>query len=155
MSPLMSYITDMGAWSWLILGAFLFVLEAFVPGVFLVWFGFAAMVTGAIAFAMDIGWQSELLTFVSLAVVSVVIGVKYAGYGTDDDGENSNLGQRGERYLGQEFVVEQPIRNGRGKVRLGDTLWPVKGKDANKGDRVRVTGVDGNALMVEAAGEVG
>jgi len=152
MGPVTSYFLEMGAWSWLILGALLFVLEAFVPGVFLIWFGFAAMLTGAIAFVMDMGWQAELLTFVSLAVVSVVIGARFAGYGLGEDGENSNLGQRGERYLGQEFVVEVAIRNGRGKVRLGDTLWPVKGKDANKGDRVRVTGVAGNALMVEAAG---
>ena len=152
MSPMTSYILEMGAWSWLIFGAFLFVLEAFVPGVFLVWFGFAAMVTAAIAFAVDIGWQAELLSFVSLAVVSVVIGARFSGYGLDDaDGENSKLGQRGERYLGQEFVVEVPIRNGRGKVRLGDTLWPVKGMDADKGTLVRVTGMDGNALVVETA----
>ena len=151
MSPLMTYIYDMGAWSWLILGALLFVLEAFVPGVFLIWFGFAAMVTGVIAFGLDIGWQAELLTFVSLAVLSVLGGSKFAGYGLNEEreSENSKLGQRGERYIGQDFVVEEPIRNGRGKVRLGDTLWPVKGVDAEKGATVRVTGVKGNALTVE------
>jgi len=149
MGPLTSYIVEMGAWSWLIFGAILFILEAFVPGVFLIWFGFAAMVTGVLAFAMDIGWQAELLIFVSLAVLSVLVGARMVGYGSDD-AENSKLGQRGEGYIGKQFVIEEAIRNGRGKVRLGDTLWPVKGHDADKGVTVRVTGVEGNALVVES-----
>ena len=150
MGPITSYFVEFGAWNWLIFGAVLFILEAVVPGVFLIWFGLAALVTGIFAFALDIGWQVELLIFMSLAVLSAFAGLKVAGYGVDEDGENSQLGHRAERYIGQEFVVEQAIRNGRGKVRLGDSLWPVKGGDADKGVTVRVTGVEGNALLVEA-----
>ena len=149
MGPFTSYFAEFGAWNWLIFGAFLFVLEAVIPGVFLVWFGLAAMVTGIFAFALDIGWQVELLIFVSLAVLSAFAGLNLAGYGVGENDANSKLGHRAERYLGQEFVIEEPIRNGRGKVRLGDTRWPVKGSDADKGATVRVTGVDGNALVVE------
>ncbi len=149
MGPLTSYFAEFGAWNWLIFGALLFILEAVVPGVFLIWFGVAAIVTGIIAFAVDIGWQAELLIFMVLAVLSVFAGLKMAGYGLSGEEQNSNLGHRGERYVGQEFIIEEPIRNGRGKVRLGDTLWPVKGGDADKGATVRVTGVDGNALVVE------
>jgi hypothetical protein len=46
-------------------------------------------------------------------------------------------------------VLEEPIENGFGKVRVGDSLWRVKGGDAAAGTRARVTGTDGFVLVVE------
>ena len=44
--------------------------------------------------------------------------------------------------------------HGRGKVRLGDTLWAADGPDCPAGTRVRVTGAAGTVLLVELlAGE--
>ena len=43
----------------------------------------------------------------------------------------------------------EPIENGFGKVRVGDSLWRDTGGDAAAGTRVRVTGVDGVVLVVE------
>ena len=49
------------------------------------------------------------------------------------------------------FVLETPIENGYGKVRVGDTVWRVEGSDASAGRRVRVTATDGVVLVVELA----
>ena len=49
------------------------------------------------------------------------------------------------------FVVEEAIECGRGKVRVGDTLWSVEGSDAPVGASVTVTGARGTALVVERA----
>ena len=43
-------IVALGAWNWMILAAILFVLELLAPGIFLMWFGAAAAVTGLIVF---------------------------------------------------------------------------------------------------------
>ena len=59
------------------------------------------------------------------------------------------LNRRAEQYLGRVFVLEEPIENGFGKVRVGDSLWRVKGGDAAAGTRARVTGTDGFVLVVE------
>ena len=48
-------------------------------------------------------------------------------------------------------MVEQAIQNGRGKVRVGDTLWQAEGMDAPAGARVKVTATNGNVLVVERA----
>jgi membrane protein implicated in regulation of membrane protease activity len=48
-------------------------------------------------------------------------------------------------------VLDEPIVNGRGKVRIDDTLWTVSGSDRGKGEWVKVTAVDGTRLIVEAA----
>ena len=46
-------------------------------------------------------------------------------------------------------MVAEAIENGRGTVKIGDTLWRAEGPDAAQGARVKVTGTDGATLMVE------
>jgi len=48
-------------------------------------------------------------------------------------------------------MVEEAIIHGRGKVRIGDTLWMVEGPDAPAGAEVRVTAAKGAVLRVERA----
>jgi len=48
-------------------------------------------------------------------------------------------------------VVVSAIENGRGSVRVGDSVWLARGEDAAVGARVRVTGSDGACLRVEPA----
>jgi hypothetical protein len=56
-----SLFANLGGWSWIILAAILLVLEVTSPGIFLMWFGFAAAITGVLAFAFDISWQWQLV----------------------------------------------------------------------------------------------
>ena len=48
-------------------------------------------------------------------------------------------------------VVEQAIENGRGKVRVGDTLWSAEGPNAPAGAWVTITGSKGTVLVVDHA----
>ena len=68
----MSALFTLGPWTWMIIAAILFALEVMSPGVFLMWFGMAAAVTGAIAFAFDIGWQWQLVWFCLLSLAAVL-----------------------------------------------------------------------------------
>jgi membrane protein implicated in regulation of membrane protease activity len=53
--------------------------------------------------------------------------------------------------VGRSLVVEQAIENGRGKVRVGDTLWSAEGPDTPAGASVTVTGTKGTVLVVRPA----
>jgi membrane protein implicated in regulation of membrane protease activity len=46
--------------------------------------------------------------------------------------------------------VEEAIENGRGKVRVGDSVWQADGPDVPAGSRVKVTGARGTVLVVVA-----
>ena len=46
-------------------------------------------------------------------------------------------------------VVDAVDEHG-GRVRVGDSEWSARGGPAAAGERVRITGVDGNCLKVEA-----
>lgn len=55
----------------------------------------------------------------------------------------------GVRYIGQAVVLETPIQNGSGRVRLGNRDWQVRGPNLPVGARIRVIGVDGSVLLVD------
>ena len=45
--------------------------------------------------------------------------------------------------------MTKTIENGKGKVKVGDSEWIVKGEDAEIGELVKVVAFDGNTLIVE------
>jgi len=48
------------------------------------------------------------------------------------------------------LTVTTAIEDGRGRARVGDGEWPVRGPDAAEGAKVRVVSADGGVLVVEA-----
>jgi membrane protein implicated in regulation of membrane protease activity len=46
--------------------------------------------------------------------------------------------------------VVEPVDPHGGRVRVGDSEWSARGGPAAAGEKVRITGVDGNCLTVEA-----
>ena len=53
------------------------------------------------------------------------------------------------QYVGQVFTLDSPIQDGRGRLKISDTTWPISGENLPAGTVVKVTGADGIALKVE------
>ena len=145
---LVNLMAGFGAWNWLFLAVALFGLEAVVPGVHFVWFGLAAMMVGIAGLATGFVWQWQLVAFAVLSVASVFVARRYARSDAAPS-DLPDLNVRGAQYVGRMVTVEEPIRDGRGKVRVGDTLWQAEDSDAPAGARVKVTGVRNTVLVVE------
>src|SRR5262245_41451817 len=143
-------LVNLGAWNWLILAVVLLVLETVIPGVHFLWFGLAAAVVGILALAVGFAWPWQVLAFVMLSVAAV-FWVKRAVRPDVALSDLPDLNVRGRQYVGRSVVVEQAIANGRGKVRVGDTLWSAEGPDAPAGASVTVTGTKGTVLVVKPA----
>jgi membrane protein implicated in regulation of membrane protease activity len=141
-------VAGLGPWNWFILAVLLFALEAVVPGVHFVWFGVAAVVVGMLALGVGCAWQWQLILFAAIAVATVFWARRFA---RPDSAKSDlpDLNVRAAQYIGRIVTVEEPIRGGRGKVRIGDSLWQVEGGDAAAGDRVRVKSANGTVLVVE------
>ena len=137
-------------WYWWILGLLLLVLEVFAPGAFFLWMGISAGVVGLIAWlvpSLSIEWQ--MLIFTVIAVASVVGWRAYLRKNPVETDQPA-LNRRGEQYVGRVFTLDNPIVNGIGKIRVDDTMWRIEGADCEAGEKVRVVGVDGVNLKVEA-----
>lgn len=137
-------VLELGPWNWMVLGIILLVLEIVLPGVFLVWIGIASLIVGVISiFAWESGfwtWQTQVLLFLVLSVASAFAGRRLAGP-RKDDSDQPLLNRRGDQLIGRTATLAEPIRNGRGRIQLGDTLWRVSGPDLPAGTQVRVTAV--------------
>jgi hypothetical protein len=136
-------------WHWWVLAVVLVVLEILAPGVFFLWLGVAAGITGLVLLAVpDTTWQVQVLTFAVLSVASIA-GWRYYQKGHPAPTDQPALNRRGEQYVGRTLTLEEPIVNGRGKIRVDDTTWRVEGDDLPAGTRIKVVAVDGVVLKVE------
>ncbi len=136
-------------WHWWILALALIIAETFLPGTFFLWMGVSALVLGVIAWLIPaMGWEIQMMLFAVLSLVSIV-GWRMWQRKHPDETDQPSLNRRGEQYIDRVFTLETAIENGFGKVRVGDTLWRVKGDDLAAGNKVRVTAADGIVLVVE------
>jgi membrane protein implicated in regulation of membrane protease activity len=130
------------------------IFEVAAPGIFLLWFGVAALIVGAVAIlfgeALGLGWQIQVILFLVLSVIAVFIGRRLIG-ATDVVSDEPLLNMRGEQLIGQVVTLEEATVNGRGRARVGDSLWRVTGPDLAAGTRVRITGIDHGTLVIEMA----
>jgi membrane protein implicated in regulation of membrane protease activity len=150
MQVLFNLFSGFGPWNWFILAVLLFILETVIPGVHFLWFGLAAIVVGALAMAIGFTWPWQVVAFGIISVLTVFwVRRFYRAEAAQSDLPDLNI--RGQQYVGRSLVVEQAIQNGRGKVRVGDTLWAAEGPDVPAGSRVTVTGSRGTVLVVERA----
>ena len=142
------FLPFLGGWTWWVIAGILLLIELMLPGVFFMWLGLAAAIIGVIDIFADLSWQVEIALFAVLSVLLVLFvrpRVKFT------QGEPSNLNQRMYDYIGRTYVLHDAIVNGRGKVRIDDTLWMVTGADRDKGKWVKVRSVEGTRLVVEPA----
>ncbi len=138
-------------WHWWIVGVALAAVEIAAPILVFLWLGIAAGVTGLVLFFVPgTSMEIQLLIFAVVSVVSVVAQRAYLRHHPIES-DDPTINRRAEQYIGRTFTLENAIENGRGKVRVADTLWRVKGEDMAAGVSVRVTGVDGATLVVEPA----
>ena len=143
---LASFVKELGPWSWMVFGFVLLTLEIMVPGVFLLWIGIAAIIVGAMSLVFwDAAiwssplwtWQVQTVTFLVLSVISVLAG-RYIMAKRGNHSEQPVLNRRSDQRIGRIATLTEPIRDGRGRVQLGDTTWRVAGPDLPAGTAVRV-----------------
>jgi membrane protein implicated in regulation of membrane protease activity len=147
-------VTELGAWNWMVLGCVLLALEILLPGFFLLWIGIAGLVTGALSLLFwDSSWwvwQTQVIVFLMLALAAAYSGNRIMARRREDS-DAPLLNRRGEQMVGRLATLTEPIKNGRGRVRIGDTLWRVSGPDLPVGTQVRVkaAGASDLELIVE------
>ena len=149
---MIAYVLDnLGPWSWIILGLVLMGLELLAPGVFLIWLGLAAMLTGIVDWAFGLSWQTATLLFALLSVAAVLVGRVVSRHRDEEEAGRPVLNRRGHSLVGRVFMLDTPIAGGEGRVRVDDSVWRITGPDAPAGASVRVVRVDGATLVVEGA----
>ncbi|WP_369937074.1 NfeD family protein [Xanthomonas tesorieronis] len=141
--------TEVVAWGALTL--LLFAAEALAPGAFMLWMGFAAAaVFLAVLVLPDMSLLLQVGAFVLLSFVSIqVYRTWFRNRGRVSD--QPLLNRRAEQLIGRVVMLDQAIQAGRGRAKVDDAFWVVGGPDLPAASAVRIVGVDGMTLLVEAA----
>ena len=135
-------------WLWMIGGVVLLIAEIIAPGFFLMFVGAAAMATGVFALLFGLGTAAQLALFALYALIAVLVGRRL--YANARTGGDPLLNDRTARLVGKVVTAVTAVDEHGGRVRVGDGEWSARGGPAGPGDQVRITGVDGNCLKVEA-----
>ncbi|HVM38217.1 MAG TPA: NfeD family protein [Sphingomicrobium sp.] len=135
-------------WLWMIGGVLLLATELLAPGFFLIFIGAAAIAAGLFTLLFDLGLPSQLALFALYSVIAVMIGRRF--YAVEDEPvSDALLNDRTGRLIGKVVTVVQAVDEHGGRVRVGDSEWSARGGPAAAGEKVRISGVDGNCLTVE------
>lgn len=152
---IMEAIQQLGPWNWWVLALILLGLEILAPGTYFLWFGISAFVIGTISLAVGPDstfwvWQTQMIGFVVLSLVAALVGRRFLNQYGLSESDDPLLNDRAGQMIGRTATLEEPILEGQGRIRLGETMWRVTGPDLPAGSRVRIVQARSNTLMVEA-----
>lgn len=144
---------DISYWHWLALGVLLMLVEILVPGVVFLWLGIAGVLTGLLLAAVpELDWQVQLVVFAVLSVAAIFLGRRFVAF-RQGPTDHPTLNRRGRSMVGTRATLRDATVSGRGRVRIGDTMWALRlaeaGSDLSAGTEVAVVEVDGVTLVVE------
>lgn len=140
---------EIAYWHWLVLGVALTIVELFIPSAYFLGMGLASILVGLLLLAgLGLGWEGQIVLFAVLSLITIVALRRYLKL-RPIVSDQPLLNRRGHQYVGRQFTLEGPIVNGRGKIRVDDSTWKIRGEDCEAGVVVLVTGVDGVVLQVE------
>ena len=148
----MDLITEMGYLSWFAIGFLLILAELFVPGTYLIWFGFSA-------FAMGIIVSIFSLSAIEILVLFALISAVFAGFGWYAYAKVLNKTKVPEKYkylndmagahIGKIYNLSEDVVDGRAKAKVGDSFWLVEiDEPLKKGAKVKITDVKDGVILV-------
>ena len=147
MEPIIPWFTH---WLWFAAALVLAGLEIAVPGAFLIWLAGASLVTALLTLVFGISWESQLVVFAILAIVSILSGRAWLRRHPTQSTDPA-LNRRGDRMVGTVVTVTESFVHGEGRVQIGDSPWSATGPNLSKGSRARIVAVDGSRVTVVAA----
>ena len=146
-------IDELVRWGWIVLAVFFFLTEIFTAGFVLLCFGIGALGAALVAF-LGAGMAWQIVAFIVVTIAAVVLARPFA----DRISRPGIQPIAGNRMIGKWGVVLQTVDplEGTGMVRVESERWRAESMDSVQlevGDVVKVVGVDGVRLQVEANDE--
>lgn len=142
-------------WHWVVLGIGLMAIEMVLPSFIMLWFGLAAVVVGILSYFVPMSLTVQIFLWTAFSVAFTALWFLYIKPMSKD---KTKAGLPDEAIIHETaMVISLPIDGEKGQLRfstpkLGNEEWLFNTEDdVAIGDRVRVTAVSGNSLIVVKA----
>ena len=143
----MEWLNQVEFWHWIIAGIIMLVIEMLFTAAYFLWMGVSAFFVGVVVYIFpDIPILAQVIIFGCLSVFTLI---QFKHRQKTSLSDEPNLNRRGRQYIGRKFVLDQPIVNLEGKIKVEDSIWRVSGIDMDKGTKVCIIDVDGDIFKVE------
>ncbi len=140
-------------WFWISLGWLLLAAEMLGASGYLLWSGVAAVLVGLVVWTVPIDWAWQGVVF-ALLTIGAALAWGYWLRSRNTTHPASLLNRRGEQLVGTHTFLIEPLVNGVGRVRIGDSTWRARcDRDLAVGVAVVVIAVDGITLRVRPSDE--
>lgn len=141
---------------WFILGISLIIIEllSFTSHAF--WLAISAFLTGITVYFCPFfqGPLSQVTFFCVFEGLLLVLIHLFFSTPSQAAPRDATLNTKLAQYQGLTFRLIEPLEQGRGAIKAGDTRWPVMGsEDLPEGAWVKVIGAEGVVLKVEKASD--
>src|ERR1700694_1511683 len=100
---MLAYLQSLGGWNWFIASVVLLIAEILAPGVFMLWFGLAALLVGAISLLVDWSWQAQFGAFVVFALAAIPLWRRLA-MKVEEPSDQPFLNRRTEGFVGRTYT---------------------------------------------------
>ncbi len=131
---------------WIAVGIVLVLLEMATPGVYMVWLGLAAIVTGLVVQFVEPGFAGQVIVFAVFAAAFIGLALRLRSQRGP-----ATLNTPASGLVGREAVALD-FHGRHGRVRVGDSDWSARLEEGvpvpQPREALRVTGVEGTTLVV-------
>ncbi|MFC1770721.1 NfeD family protein [Candidatus Margulisiibacteriota bacterium] len=136
---------------WLLLGILLCIIEIFMPGLIIIFFGLGAITVGLICFILKISINIQLTIFIFTSITYLILFRKWFMTSIFFKGKKETSIETNTEFVGEQAVVVKDVGpDAFGKVELHGTLWTAKAKEnIPKGEKVKVINKDNLTLEVK------
>ncbi|ECH2288269.1 NfeD family protein [Enterobacter cancerogenus] len=139
---------DYSIYFWLCTGGVLLAVEVVGANGYLLWSAVAAIITGFLVWLFPVGWQWQGVLFSSITIIVLFLWDKWFRLSKKENTE-SLLNKRNSQFIGRRFVLDSTLVNCSGRVRVNDSIWPVRANsNIECGIEVEVFAVDGITLLI-------
>jgi membrane protein implicated in regulation of membrane protease activity len=140
-------IMDVGILLWLVIGGLALAVDLITSAFLFVWFTAGALVAIVLSLA-GFNFTVQLISFIAVSVILMMIGYPIVKKSLKDTVKKMPTTEQG--YIGREIMVDQDILE-KANIKIDGIYWTVKneGESIKKGDRVLITGIEGNKIVVK------
>jgi membrane protein implicated in regulation of membrane protease activity len=132
---------------WVFIGGLALAIDLITSAFLFVWFTIGAVVAVVLAIAC-FSFPVQLITFVAVSVLLMMIGYPIVKKSLKNTVGKTPTTEQG--YIGREITVDKDIEE-KASIKIDGIYWTVKneGESIRKGDRVLITGIEGNKIIVK------
>lgn len=145
----MDFFHNLTQYHWLVFACVILIFEIFGAGGFMLGFSLAALTVSILIALVAINWHVQLITFALISVIASIAWYVYQNKKDVKDEASTTLNKKENQLVGQKITLEEDLQIGKGRIKFGDTTWPVyTEEELKKGDVVEIDKVNGIFLHI-------